>query len=107
MTEEETTKKSDENTEENTCGCSGENVCTDGDISIEEDRDVINDIRSIFSDHDCAYSLDDVIAELEELGYENPGVVITLALQDDVIYVDSVENNGAVYLALTEQDEEE
>jgi hypothetical protein len=106
-TEEQTTTKKDENTEENTCGCTGVNVCTEGDVSVEEDRDVINDVRSIFDDPDCAYPLNDVIAELKELEYDNPGGVITLSLQDEVIYVDSVEDDGTVYLALTEQDEEE
>jgi hypothetical protein len=73
----------------------------------EIDRDVIKDLISIFDDVNFAYSLNDVIAELRELGYDNPGTIITLALQDDVIYVDSVEDSGTVYLAVVEQDEEE
>jgi hypothetical protein len=71
------------------------------------DRDVIKDLISIFDDVNFAYPLNDVIAELRKLGYDNPGTVITLALQDDVIYVDSVEDSGMVYIAVIEQDEEE
>lgn len=108
-TEENITTREDESTEKNTCGCAGEQVCTEEGTLVEEeeDRDVINDIIKIFEDTSCAYPLDDVIAELKELGYENPGGVITLALQDDVIYVDSVEDSGMVYLAVSNQSEEE
>jgi hypothetical protein len=85
-----------------------EDICEEEDALVEElDRDIINDIKSIFKDSDCAYPLDDVIDELEELGYKNPGGVITLALQDEAIYVDSVEDSGMVYLAIVEKDEEE
>lgn len=83
----------------------------EGEATTEEgeevDRDVIKDLLSIFDDVNFAYPLNDVIAELRELGYDNPGTIITLALHDDVIYVDSVEDSGMVYLAVAEQDEEE
>lgn len=108
------------------CGCACAQVDTGSNVPKEEaskteegevdktedgeeeiDRDVIKDLISIFDDVSFAYPLNDVISELRELGYDNPGTVITLALQDDVIYVDSVEDSGMVYLAVVEQDEEE
>jgi len=107
-TEENVTKKKDESAKEDQCVCTEENTCgcTEENTLVEE-SDVINDIMTIFEDPDCAYPLDDVIDELRGLGHENPGKILTLALQDDVIYVDSVEDDGMVYLALIEQDEGE
>lgn len=105
---DDTTKKEEEIDETTEKEESCENVCAEEDTLVEElDRDIIKDIKSIFEDHDCAYPLDDVIEELKDLGYRNPGGVITLALQDDAIYVDSVEDSGMVYLAVVEKDEEE
>jgi hypothetical protein len=107
-TSESVTKKEDEITEKGTCGCTSEDVCASEDVCTEEDvveevdRDVINDILSIFEDPESAYPLDDVLEELEGLGYKNPGGALTLALQDDVIYVDSIEDSGMVYLAVTD-----
>ena len=98
--EDEITEKADEITEKDE---STEDVCTDEDT----DRDIIDDIKSIFEDPDCAYPLNDVIDGLKVLGYKNPGGAITLALQDEAIYVDSVEDSGMVYLAAVEKDEEE
>jgi hypothetical protein len=107
-TKEDAIKKEDEIEEKDSCGITDESVCTEEETLVEEvDRDVINDILSIFEDPDSAYPLEDVIEELKGLGYKNPGGAITLALQDDVIYVDSVEDSGMVYLAVTQQDGEE
>lgn len=104
-TKEDVTKKEDEIEEKDTCGCGDESVCTEDETLVEEvDRDVISDILSIFEDPDSAYPLDDVIEELKGLGYKNPGGALTLALQDDVIYVDSVEDSGMVYLAVADQE---
>jgi len=107
-TEEDVTTKKNESTKESPCGCAEENTCGCAEEgTLVEGSDVINDIMTIFEDPDCAYPLDDVIDELRALGHENPGKILTLALQDDVIYVDSVEDDGMVYLALIEQDEGE
>lgn len=104
---EDVTKKEDEITEKEINECTDENVCSDEDNLVEEvDRDIISDILSIFDDPDSAYPLIDVIDELKALGYKNPGGAITLALQDEAIYVDSVEDSGMVYLAVTDKDEE-
>lgn len=88
--------------------CLKEDVTEGGNTSIEENSGVMDKLTSIFDDPECAYSLIDVMEELEEIGYENPGGIITLALQDNVLYVDSIDKDGTVYLALrSEQDGED
>jgi hypothetical protein len=94
-------------TEENTCERSCIQTCTEENMNTEKTRDVISDITKIFDDTNCAYSLKDVIDELKRLGYENPGTAILYAMQDDLLCVDSIEDDGLVYLAILEQDEEE
>lgn len=90
--------KEEENLEENT---------SSEEENLEEDNDVINDIMKIFDNPEYAYPLEDVIEELEGLGHHNPGTIITCAIQDELLYVDNVEDDGTVYLALVDQVEEE
>lgn len=73
----------------------------------EENHDIVDDIKKIFENYEYAYPLEDIIEEIKNLGYKNPGMIITNAIQDDLLYVDSIEDDGIVYLALIEQDEEE
>jgi len=77
----------------------GENEKEIRDISEE-------DLLDIFVDSEYSYLLDDVIKRLSEIGYSNPGTSILYAIQDGIICIDDIEDNGAVYLAFVEGDEE-
>ena len=74
--------------------------------NVEENVDATNDIMGLFEDPEYAYPLEDIISELKELGYSNPGSVVLCAMQDDILYVDSIEDNGTVYVALVDHDED-
>lgn len=65
------------------------------------------DILDIFVDSDYSYLLDDVIKRLSEMGYSKPGTSILYAIQDGILCIDDIEDNGAVYLAFVENGEEE
>lgn len=100
-TEDTNIEKTDtENTDEEQT--SEENTNT-GEIS----NDVKDDIMKVFENTDCAYPLEDVMAELKELDHPSPGAIIVCAIQDNLIYVDSIEDNGTVYLAVVDKNEEE
>ena len=73
---------------------------------IEKNVDATEDIIKIFEDPDYAYPLEDIIAELKKLEYTNPGLSVLCAIQDEILYLDSIEDNGAVYVALVDRDEE-
>jgi hypothetical protein len=76
-------------------------------IDPQENHDITSDIMKIFEDTEYAYPLEDVMGELKKLGYSNIGTIVTCAIQDELIYVDSIEDDGTVYIALVDQDEEE
>lgn len=63
----------------------------------------IDEIKTIFDNSEYAYPLEDVMGEFRNLGHNNPGMIITCAIQDELLYVDSIEDNGTVYLALVEE----
>jgi len=65
------------------------------------------DILDIFADSEYSYLLDDVIKRLSEIGYNNPGTSVLYAIQDGILCIDDIEDNGAVYLAFVEGNEEE
>ncbi len=92
------------NTEEN---CNEEQDENTEYINSEENNGVKDDIMKIFENTDCAYPLEDIISELKNLGHSSPGTLIVCAIQDNLIYVDSIEDDGTVYLAVVDQDEEE
>lgn len=96
-TKEENTK------EEKTCAITDETV-TDINANIEENKDVTSDIIAIFNP-EYAYPLEDIMGELRTLGYSNPGSVVLCAIQDDILYVDSIEDDGTVYIAIVDNDE--
>lgn len=75
--------------------------------SSEENCDATNDIMKIFENPEYAYPLEDIMSELRELGHSNPGTIITCAIQDELLYVDNIEDDGTVYIALVDQDEGE
>ena len=103
------------NAENNVCkeGNKGtsEDVGTETNVGIEEEvgsvvvdeNDVKDDIMKIFEDADYAYPLEDIIEELRKFGYVSPGSVVLGALQRDVLYIDSIEDDGIIYLAVTEE----
>ena len=78
----------------------------DNDI-IEMNSDIEDDIMGIFEKPDCAYPLEDIIEELKKLGYPNPGPIVLYAIQDELLYIDSIEDDGVVYLAIEDQEEGE
>lgn len=64
-------------------------------------------IVGIFSDIKEAWSVKQMIDILERVhGYENPGWMIRDAIQEGLLYVDNIDNNGVVFLALTDFGEE-
>jgi len=78
-----------------------ENKCSD------ENTDLKKDLLKIFENREYAYPLIDVMEELNKLGYTNIGSIVTCSIQDEFLYVDSIEDGGTVYIALVDQDEEE
>ena len=62
------------------------------------------DIAEIFNAIDDAIPLVDIIAELADLGYSEPGKIVVNAMQENILYVESidyVDGSIAVYMALT------
>ena len=67
-----------------------------------------NDIAEIFEAIDDAIPLVNLIAELEGLGYSEPGKIVVSAMQENILYVDTIEYTEGcvtVYVALTVQGE--
>ena len=60
------------------------------------------DMLKIFTDNEYAYVLEDVLNKMTEMGYDNPGVAILQAIQDELLYIDHIENDGTVYIATVE-----
>jgi len=63
-----------------------------------------NDIVEIFDAIDDAIPLVNMIAELAELGYSEPGNTVVNAMREDILYVESIEYTEGcitVYMALT------
>lgn len=79
---------------------SEEDQCKDDD-----NKEDIKDIIGIFEYIDDALLLEDIIQELKDLGYVSPGDVILDALRDELLYVDDIDDDGNIYLALAESGE--
>ena len=71
----------------------------------EEKRKEIDGILEAFDDPDCAYPLEDIIESLKDSGYADPGIVIVDAIGENILCVDSIENDETMYLALTKEGE--
>lgn len=70
--------------------------------SLKERKDIIN----IFDDIDDALPLLDIMHVLKELGHDNAAEIIIDAIRDNILYVDDLEDDGKVYIALAELGEE-
>lgn len=64
-----------------------------------------DDILKIFTDGEYAYVLEDVLKKLTEMGYVNPGIAILHAIQNEMLYIDHIENDGTVYIATVEEED--
>ncbi len=70
----------------------------------EEEEEEQVDLLNTFDEVGYAYPLDDILERLKITGYTNPSSVVTDAI-DDLLYVDSLDDDGTVYFALTEKGE--
>lgn len=77
-----------------------ETIGEDGDKAKKKE---INDILKTFEDSDYAYPLADVIGSLEDIGYERPGTIIVGAIKDKILYIDDIDEDQTIYIALTEE----
>jgi hypothetical protein len=75
----------------------------EGEEEDTEKKEKINAILNVFDDSDYAYSLVDIIKSLNGAGYPIPGDVIVESLSDDILYVDDIDENETIYLALTKK----
>ncbi len=90
---------------------------TEEDINFEKDENmrknseqglnIEDDIAKVFENPEYAYPLEDVLEEFKKLGYTDVGKTVLYAIQDDLLYVDNIEDDGTVYIAVVEDDEEE
>lgn len=69
----------------------------------ENQREII---VQMFDTIDDALPLTDMAQDLRELGYASASRIIRDAIQEGLLYVDAVEDDGTVYLALTDWGEE-
>lgn len=74
-----------------------------GDDEAECDQE--SDIVEVFDDVDDALPITDIEYELVESGYSNANEVIHHAIRDDILYVDGIDPDGVIYLALTDKGE--
>ena len=82
-------------------------IDTEEDNDIRLDSKIEDDILGILDKPDYAYPLEDIMKELKKLGYHNPGSIVLYAIQDELLYIDNIEDDGVVYLAIGDQDEGE
>lgn len=68
-----------------------------------EKKEEIDDLLGAFDDLDYAYPLEDIIQTLQESEYTDPGTIITDAINDKLLYVDSIDEDNTVYIALTDE----
>lgn len=66
-----------------------------------------SDVEKIFSDTEYSYLLEDVIEEIKKLGYSNPGTTILKAIEDEILYIDDIENDGSVYISTVDISDED
>ncbi len=82
-----------------------EEISEEKSEEITNSEEIINDLMKIFDNSEYAYPLIDVMEELKNLGHSNPGAIITDALHDELLYTDSVEDDGTVYIALVDEED--
>lgn len=58
------------------------------------------DIVNMFSNIDDAMPIEDIANELDDLGYQHPGEIIS-RLMENILYIDDIEDDGSIYVALT------
>jgi len=75
------------------------------DVDKDKMREEIDDILESFDDPDYAYPLEDIIESLKDSGYTDPGTVIVDALGENMLCVDSIEEDETMYIALTKEGE--
>jgi len=68
-----------------------------------EKKEKIDDILEAFDDSDYAYPLEDIMKSLRDTGRENPGTIILDAINDKILYVDDIDEDETMYLALTKE----
>lgn len=70
--------------------------------SLKERKALIN----IFDDIDDALPLSDIMRILKELGHDNAAEIIIDAIRENILYVDDLEDDGKIYIALADLGEE-
>lgn len=68
-------------------------------------QDEEGDIVNIFKDINEASPMENIECDLTELGYSNAYEVIYHAIRDDLLYIDDIESDGTIYIALTDKGE--
>ncbi len=71
----------------------------------DEKKEEIDDLLEAFEDPDYAYPLEDITKSLRDSGYTDRGTVIIDALGENILCVDSIEDDEITYLALTKEGE--
>lgn len=75
------------------------------DVDKDKKREEIDDLLEGFDDPDYAYPLDDIIESLKDSGHTDPGTIIVYALGENILCVDSIEDDETMYIALTKEGE--
>lgn len=75
------------------------------DINIEsmkERKDIVN----LFEHINDAVLLSDLISTLKDSGYNNSGEMIKDAIENGILYIDEIEDENTIYIALTDKGED-
>jgi len=86
-------------------------MCDHGKYQLEifdfdaSDLDPKRDIIDIFESPDDALPISDILEELKDK-HDDPGDIIKDAIDEELIYIDTIDKDGTVYLALTDAGEE-
>lgn len=76
-------------------------VVTDDKRECDQEGDIVD----VFDDINEALPITDIERELTESGYSNAYKIIYHAIRDDLLYIDDIEHDGVIYLALTDAGE--
>lgn len=71
-------------------------------VSLKQRKDLIN----MFDGVDDALPLTDMIHALEECEHDDPGKIIKDAIENGILYIDEIEDENLIYIALTNVGEE-
>ena len=71
----------------------------------DKKREEIDDVLEAFDDADYAYPLADIIDSLRDSGCADPATAVADAINDGILCVDSIEEDGTLYLALAKKGE--